>query len=617
MKKHPPRIFTGFVSGKAQDIEYQCRVIVLIASIAMPTAVVFSVINYLSGHLWLAGVEVFTFLFLIPCLNVVRHKEALPSIRNLLMLNAFMVFSTSLVDGGVAGTGVIWSLVIPFLAFLLMGLRIAWFWVASYGLFIILLITLHFTHHLTLPYDTDALIYFPVVYIFFALIAAVFEMQLERTYSQHQSTINELNALKNNLKEHVIRKTSELIQTNEQLRKEIQEHENTARALKTSEVLLLHAQKMEAIGVLVGGIAHDFNNFLAGITGNLYLIKTRLKEQPELLNRISTIDNLCFQATNMISQLLAFARKDHVEMQHLSLTAFVQEAMQLALLAVPENIRVEQEFTSDTLMIRGDSSQLQQVILNIINNARDALENTAAPEINVKLRLYTPDKAFRQKHGDTGIVDQYAHLSIRDNGCGISDADKQHIFEPFFTTKEQGKGTGLGLAMAFGSVQTHSGIIEVDSGPGCGSTFHIYLPLEKTHAEVTQSSSRELSRGHGETILLADDDAQIRKTIGEVLENIGYQVLLAADGKEAVTLFEEHRNQIALSILDLVMPGMGGRTTAEEIHSLDKSAPVLFATGYDKLRVLKNDEGIPLDQIIGKPFSIEELSSKIAQLLNK
>ena len=616
MIKKIPRIFTGYVPGKAQDSEYQCKVIRLIASIAMPTAVIFSVINFLSGHLWLAVVEVFTFLLLIPCLKVVCHEESLPSIRNLLMANAFMVFTTAFVDGGVAGTGIVWSLVIPFLAFLLMGLRIAWYWVALYGLLNTLLITLHFTHHLVLPYNNDALIYFPAVFIFFALIAAAFEMQLERTYMRHQDTIHELKALKESLEQHVARKTSELTRANEQLIKEIEHHKNTAKALKASEELFLHAQKMEAIGILVGGIAHDFNNFLAGITGNLYLLKARLKEQPELLDRISTIDQLCFKAANMISQLLAFARKDHVEMKNLSLTAFVSEALELALLGIPENIKLKQEFVSDALMIRGDISQLQQVILNIINNARDALKNTSEPEIIVRLTPFTPDTTFSQKYENRNIADQYAHLSIQDNGCGISDTDRQHIFEPFFTTKEQDKGTGLGLAMAFGSVQTHGGIIDVESEPGMGATFHIYLPLQQMHTEPEPSPSRKISGGHGETILLADDDAQIRESIGEVLESIGYRVLLAANGREAVAMFEKYQDQIALSILDLAMPEMGGRAAAEKIHSLDMSASVLFATGYDKSGALNNEDDIHIDQIIEKPFSIETLSSRITRLIN-
>jgi len=261
MIKKIPRIFTGYVPGKAQDSEYQCKVIRLIASIAMPTAAIFSVINFLSGHLWLAVVEVFTFLLLIPCLNVIDHEESLPSIRNLVMANAFMVFTTAFVDGGIAGTGIVWSLVIPFLAFLLMGLRIAWYWVVLYGLVNTLLITLHFTHHLVLPYNNDVLIYFPAVFIFFALIAAAFEMQLERTYMRHQDTINELETLKDSLEKHIASKTSELTRANRQLIKEVEQHKNTAKALKESEELFLHAQKMEAIGILVGGIAHDFKYF--------------------------------------------------------------------------------------------------------------------------------------------------------------------------------------------------------------------------------------------------------------------------------------------------------------------------------------------------------------------
>ncbi|MFQ5344729.1 MAG: ATP-binding protein [Mariprofundus sp.] len=615
MIKWPSRIFVGYAPGKAQDSEYQCKAIALIATVAMPTAFIFAIINYTAGHLWLTLVEVFTFLLLIPCLNVIRQKESLPSIRNLLMANAFMVFTTAFVDGGIAGTGIIWSLVIPFLAFLLMGLRTGWYWVASYGLINILLISLHFSGQLTLAYTSNTLIYFPAVFIFFALIAASFELQLERTYAQHQNTIHKLETLKENLEELVAGKTSELTKANEQLKQAINEHEDTAKALKASEELFRHAQKMEAIGVLVGGIAHDFNNFLAGITGNLYLLKTRLKEQPELLNRVSTIDQLCFKAADMISQLLAFARKDHVEMRYMSFTAFVKDSIKLALLGIPDNIRLKQDIAPDELTVFGNISQLQQVVLNMLNNARDALEHIAAPEILVKLAPFTADDAFRQKHNTGDSDGEYAHLSIQDNGCGISDTDLPNVFDPFFTTKECGKGTGLGLAMAFGSIQSHGGVIDVESKPGCGSTFHIYLPIQNMHAELEALQSQDICAGHGETILLADDNPQIRETVGEVLENIGYQVLLAADGREAIALFEQHQGKIALSILDLIMPEMSGRDAAEKIHSLDMSAPVLFSTGYDKLNTLRLEDDIPSDQIMGKPFSIEELSSKIDRFM--
>jgi len=377
------------------------------------------------------------------------------------------------------------------------------------------------------------------------------------------------------------------------------------------------SQKMEAIGPLVGGIAHDFNNMLAGITGNLYLVRGKLKDYPELVTRLSDVDRICFQAADMISQLLAFARRGQINLQSLSLTSFVKEALKLVEVSIPEDIRLTQDICADDLVVLGDITQLQQIILNLVNNARDALEGMIAPEIKVALSLYKPGKAFGQQHEDRELADQYAHLSVSDNGCGIPHAEQQRIFEPFYTTKEQGKGTGLGLAMVFGAVQTHHGMVEVESEVGHGSTLHIYLPLQQqVRSQFDLAPTQETLTGEGETILLADDEFQVREVTGEVLEELGYRVLLAADGVEAVALFAEHHDYIALTILDVVMPAMGGREAADKIRAMDASAAILFATGYDQARVL-DDKIITSDHcgVINKPYAVDKLSRVIRDMI--
>lgn len=616
--KKSSRIFIGYVPGKAQETEFQCKAVVLIALIAAPTAAIFSIINYLSDHTWLALVEFITVCLMLPCFKLMHQQHRLSWYRNLLMISALMVFTCVFIDGGVANYGIIWSLVVPFLAFLLMGLPTAWYWVASYALVNALLIILHFADYYKLPYSDVSLIYFPAVFIFFSLIAAIFEMQLERLHRSHEDTIHELKKLRHNLESHAENKTRALIQANKKLQLEIKKHENTSQALQLSEELLLHAQKMEAIGTLVGGIAHDFNNLLAGMTGNLYLLSKNLKEQPDLNKRVSTINQLCLKASDMISQLLAFARKDKVDLQHLPLNISIKEAVKLAMVSTPENIKIRHHFCSDDLVVLGDITQLQQVVLNLMNNARDALEGSASPEIIIELNMFTANSAFKNKYQNRSDSDHFAHLSIQDNGKGIPDAVLQNIFDPFFTTKEQGKGTGLGLAMVYGSIQTHHGMIEVESKTGCGSTFHIYLPL----IQATESFNFERStavktiKGQGETILLVDDETQIRKTIGEVLEDMGYKVLLASNGVEAISLYNKHQQQIALTILDLVMPIMGGREAADKIRQLNHSAPILFATAYDEKNSAEEHDDISSQIVLKKPFSFELLSSTIYKLLH-
>ncbi len=228
------------------------------------------------------------------------------------------------------------------------------------------------------------------------------------------------------------------------------------------EQRLLQAQKMEAIGTLVGGIAHDFNNMLAGITGNLYLAQTRTKDMPDVLDKLNSVEKLSFRAAAMIQQLLTFARKGQVDMKLLPLIPFIKETLKFMRLSIAENIDIHQHICSDAIQIKGDTTQLHQILMNLLTNARDALEEVENPQINISIEIFKPNERFMEEHPYFDVI-AYAHLSVEDNGCGIPKAQLKHLFEPFFTTKEQGKGTGLGLAMVFGAIKTHHGFVEVES----------------------------------------------------------------------------------------------------------------------------------------------------------
>jgi signal transduction histidine kinase len=290
------------------------------------------------------------------------------------------------------------------------------------------------------------------------------------------------------------------------------------------------AQKMEALGTLVGGIAHDFNNILAGMTGGLYLAKKGVQDNPDILQRLTSVEQLAHRAAEMIKQLLTFARKDRVCMKEMPLTPFIKEILKFLRASVPENIMIHQNICSHDLQIKGDGTQLHQVLMNLVNNARDALEGVDDPVITIRLEEFHTDDEFLKTHTyfTAGL---YAHLSVEDNGCGIPDHQIEHLFEPFFTTKEVGKGTGLGLAMVFGAVKSHHGFVEVDSVGDEGSAFHIYIPLleTKTTASVLPQGE-QVASGHGEMILLVDDEQYIIESGKEVLESLGYQVLTASNG---------------------------------------------------------------------------------------
>jgi len=373
------------------------------------------------------------------------------------------------------------------------------------------------------------------------------------------------------------------------------------------------AQKMEAIGTLVGGIAHDFNNMLAGITGNIYLAKHRLQDMPEVVQKLDHVEDISMRAADMIQQLLTFARKDRVCIKPIPFTSFIKETLKLLRTSVPENIAVHEEICTTTLQVLGDTTQLHQVLMNLLNNARDALEGIQQPHILIRLTQLQVDETFTTKYPDAKSI-SYALLSVQDNGCGICKKHHEHLFEPFFTTKEQGKGTGLGLAMVFGAVKTHKGFVELESKQGEGSTFHIYLPLlQQAPVDSNPDSKHRASEhGQGETILFADDQDQVRETSQEVLEALGYHVLAVSNGQQAVEMFKNHADDIDLCILDIVMPIMNGTTAAQYIRQIKPDMKIIFSTGYDKL----SRENIVNETVISKPFPIQKVSRLIRQQLD-
>jgi len=389
-----------------------------------------------------------------------------------------------------------------------------------------------------------------------------------------------------------------------------------ARELFDMEHRFHQAQKMEALGTLVGGIAHDFNNMLAGMTGNLYLAKKKVQGNPDVVQKLDNVEKLSFRAAEMIHQLLTFARKDRVSMQEFPLTPFIKEAIKLLQVSVPENIDVVQNICSDALQINGDGTQIHQVLLNLLNNARDAVEGVDDPRITISLKPFHADEMFIKNHTNSR-VGSYAHLVIEDNGCGIPNNKLEHLFEPFFTTKEQGKGTGLGLAMVFGAINTHSGFVEVESIEGKGSSFHVYIPLLETeHVAPSLQQEQGIIQGYGEMILLVDDEEHIREVGREVLEELGYQVIEASDGLEAVDIFISNQDKIALIIMDIVMPRLGGVKAIERIRGIRPDIKVIFSTGYDKEATLPDKMQPSEAVILSKPFNIETLSKTIREHLD-
>lgn len=386
------------------------------------------------------------------------------------------------------------------------------------------------------------------------------------------------------------------------------------------EAQLLQSQKMEAIGTLVGGIAHDFNNMLSGMTGNLYLARKKASGLPAVIGHLDSVDQLCQRSSEMISQLLTFARKGMVEMRDLSFKEFIGEMLKLVTVGLPENISFQQSHVDDDpLMVHANATQLQQVMMNLLNNARDAVSGVADPKIDLKLSIHTASDAFLQQHPAlTGR--QFVHLSVQDNGCGIPKESLLHVFDPFFTSKEAGKGTGLGLAMCYGAIQSHHGDLYVESSVGKGTTFHVFLPLlDKAQAKsaadpgLPHMMTGEIA--NGELILLADDSERVREPCAEFLKELGYTVLEARDGKQALALCVKHQEKLALALLDVVMPYLGGAPLAAKMREIKPDLPVIFITGYDRDSVMDGCHPITNCEVLTKPYQYPRLGALVEQFI--
>ncbi|MES0370748.1 MAG: PAS domain S-box protein [Mariprofundaceae bacterium] len=392
------------------------------------------------------------------------------------------------------------------------------------------------------------------------------------------------------------------------IQQDISEHELLEEQLRQS-------MKMESIGTLVGGIAHDFNNILAGFMGNLFLIGKRADDKEYVQTKVALLEQLSQSAARMIAQLLTFARKDIVRMKPFKFTHFFHSAIELARSAVPSSVEFTYQSCSEDLQITGSDNQLQQVLINLVANASHAVKKVTHPAIHISATSYMADDAFLERHPDM-TANEFVHLAVSDNGYGIPKDQVGKIFEPFFTTKEVGQGTGLGLSMVYGAIQSHGGVIDIESEVGRGTTFNIYLPQYLGEIQESQGAVGEIVRGQGETILIVDDDAQVVEVNRELLKSFGYNVIEAYNGREAIEVFEANRDKISLIIMDSVMPVMGGAMAAKRIYQMAPDTKVMFMTGYDNENTLDKELSSLDTRVIFKPCPPDKFSRAIRRELD-
>ncbi len=380
------------------------------------------------------------------------------------------------------------------------------------------------------------------------------------------------------------------------------------------EAQLWQSQKFEAIGQLAGGIAHDFNNMLGAILGWVELGIDESAQSAPLQGYFRKVQQQVERATALTRQLLAFARRQILEPRNIDLNRTVQDVTGLLGKVIGGNIELKLTLAGNLPAVKADPAQTEQVIMNLCLNARDAMPHGGRLEVQtVRVEI---DEATCHCHKEAKLG-LYVRLSVCDTGMGMDAATILRIFEPFFTTKDVGKGTGLGLAMVYGIVKQHGGFIQVESELGHGSQFHVFLPVAE-HEEVTKPETAPCAsvRGGKETVLIVEDHEGLREIATTTLETLGYRVRVARDGEEAVREFQARRNEIALVLLDVVLPKLSGLEVYDYINGERPDIPVLFVTGYsanaEMLRSIQR-RNLPLLQ---KPYGPRDLARRVREALD-
>ncbi|GAB64174.1 two-component sensor kinase [Candidatus Jettenia caeni] len=381
---------------------------------------------------------------------------------------------------------------------------------------------------------------------------------------------------------------------------------------------LYHAQKLESVGKLVGCIAHDFNNILSAIIGYVELLQNKMKKYDSSVddsskNYIERILAIAEKAIHLTQNLLIFSRKEINNPRPVHVNTIIKRAESLLSNLICENIKLNTVLTDKNYTIMADSGQIEQILMNLATNARDAMPDGGI--LTIRTEIVTLDNAFIQNYG-YGEIGKYVLVSISDTGMGMDEETQKMIFEPFFTTKKHGKGTGLGLAIVYGIVTQHQGYIQVDSARGKGTTFKIYLPIIESDVEEIIPQDLPAPVKGIETILLAEDNIEIRKIIKMVFRGSGYKVIDAVNGEEAVDKFMKNKDDIRLLVFDVMMPKKNGKEAYDEIKKIMPGIKALFMSGYPKDGVSNKiilEESLPF---ISKPVSPTGLLKKVREVLD-
>jgi two-component system, cell cycle sensor histidine kinase and response regulator CckA len=416
------------------------------------------------------------------------------------------------------------------------------------------------------------------------------------------------------LERRVAERTRELSLTVARLEKEISDREKAEQALQKSEGQLRHAQKMDAVGRLAGGVAHDFNNMLSVILGHAEMTLGHVDPSSNLHESLDTIRQAALRSAGLTQQLLAFSRQQVVSPRFLDLRELVREFEKMLQRVIGDDITLRIEVHDEPCPVRIDPVQMEQVILNLAINARDAMPGGGQLWIETRITNLGPEHVFAHPEAKLG---RHVELLVRDEGTGMAVDTQRRIFEPFFTTKAEGRGTGLGLSTVYGIVHQNKGSLAVESELEKGSTFHVYLPLAQPGRDVWPSAERGPAKRGSETILVVEDEPQVRRVCALALSSLGYRVVVARDAEDALKICASDEHPVDAVLTDVVMPGISGVALVERLRAVRPGLKALLMSGYTDRQIVDvsklNDSATAF---IHKPFTPNGLGRQLRQLLD-
>jgi two-component system cell cycle sensor histidine kinase/response regulator CckA len=407
------------------------------------------------------------------------------------------------------------------------------------------------------------------------------------------------------------KRTAQLLETNKDLRREIEERQRSEKEKEELESLLLHAQKMDALGTLAGGIAHDFNNLLMGIQGNTSIVLSNMKPDDPNYKRIETAEKYIKKSAEFTKQILGFARGGKYEVKKTDLNELIQKNS-LLFGRTKKEMPIYTNYQEDLWTVKVDQGQIEQVLLNLYLNATQAMPNGG------NLYIRTENVTLNNKYMEPYELEpgDYVKTSVTDTGIGMDKTTLQKVFDPFFTTKKLDRGTGLGLASAYGIIKNHNGFFEVSSEKNKGTTFNFYIPASEKKVMQKKTKPQEIQKGN-ETILLVDDEDMVIDATSEMLETLGYSVNVARSGEEAIVFCRKNNDIIDLVILDIVMPVMNGSEAYSILKKINPQIKVLLSSGYSVNESVTKMLDNGCQGFIQKPFNLIQLSQKVREVLDK